>query len=437
MKDNKKEYKYNSNQNSEINGKITQNKHFEYRPKFATYLKSEGDKKRYHSDKRKFSFRNKRKNGFRKSRSKGVDPNKFIKKAIIKIEEKKYIPSLDFQNLQIHEQIKKNLIYRNYISPTPIQDQAIPLVMDERDVFGLANTGTGKTAAFLIPLIDKVAKNPKQKVLIIAPTRELAEQISQELVLFSKFMKIYYVLAIGGRNIRDQIVHIAKPHNFIIGTPGRIKDLYERGYLKFQDFQTIVLDEVDRMLDMGFIDDIKYIASKLPPQRQTLFFSATSTKEVEEVVHLFLKDYVKISVKTGDTIDNVDQDIVWLDSESEKTTALINFLENHYSEKIIVFVKTKMRVDTLEKELSARGFKISAIHGDRSQFFRRKALKNFKDGYTNILLATDVASRGLDIKDVTYVINYDAPENFDDYVHRIGRTGRAGKSGNALTFVVK
>lgn len=369
---------------------------------------------------------------------KGVDPQKFIKKAVIKIEETKFVPTIDFQKLNIVEQLKKNLVYRKYVAPTPIQDETIPLIMQGRDVFGLANTGTGKTAAFLLPLIDKVSRDPKQKVLILAPTRELAEQISQELYAFTKFMNIFSVLVVGGSSMYKQIVGLKRTYNFVIGTPGRIKDLHERGNLKFDQFQTIVLDEVDRMLDMGFVDDMKFVASKLPAERHTLFFSATSTREVEDVMHLFLKtDHVKVSVKTGDTTDNVDQDVVWLNAEDEKLPTLINFFEEHPGQKVIVFVRTKIRVDKLERELEGRGFRVSAIHGDKSQGLRRKSLKDFKLNTTQIFLATDVAARGLDIPSVAFVINYDAPDNFEDYVHRIGRTGRAGKTGNALTYVVR
>jgi superfamily II DNA/RNA helicase len=388
---------------------------------------------RYSSNKAGFN-RGRSKN--KRSRMKGIDPEKFIKKAVIKIEEQEYLPTIDFQNLDIVDQLKKNLLHRGYTNPTPIQDETIPLILQGRDVFGLANTGTGKTAAFLLPLIDKVVKDPSHKVLIIAPTRELAEQINQEFFLFTKFIKVFSVLTVGGSSIHRQLIALKRSYNFVIGTPGRMKDLYDRGSLKFEQFGTIVLDEVDRMLDMGFIDDMKFIASKLPENRHTLFFSATSTREVEEVMHLFLKNYVKVSVKTGDTTENVDQDVVWLNREEDKLLALINILENHPSEKVIVFLKTKIRVDRLEYELRGKGFRVSAIHGNKSQYNRRKALKQFKDGQTNILLATDVAARGLDIPNVAYVINFDVPENFDDYVHRIGRTGRAGKSGNALTFVV-
>lgn len=368
---------------------------------------------------------------------KGIDPNRFIKRAVINIEEQVYVPTINFQELEIDKQLKQNIAFRNYNTPTPIQDEAIPLILQGRDVFGLANTGTGKTAAFLIPLIDKCIKNPTQKVLIIAPTRELAEQIDHELYLFTKFIKVFSVLAVGGSNIYKQLSKLKRNFNFLIGTPGRIKDLYERKALNLSLFNILVLDEVDRMLDMGFIEDVRYIVSKTPTNRQTLFFSATTNKELEEVKNSFLNNFVKISVKTGDTVDSIDQDVIWVNSQSEKLITLINFLEKHPDKKLIVFVKTKKQVDILDQELSSKGFKVSAIHGDKSQYFRRKALKSFKDNETKIFVATDVASRGLDIPNVDYVINFDAPDNFEDYVHRIGRTGRAGKVGNAITFVVK
>ncbi|RMD76903.1 DEAD/DEAH box helicase [Candidatus Dojkabacteria bacterium] len=372
-----------------------------------------------------------------KTKLKGINPTKFIKKAS-PIEEENYKPTLDFQNLDIVDQLKKNLSFKGFFTPTPIQDQVIPLIMQGRDVFGISDTGTGKTAAFLIPLIDKVARSQDQKVLILTPTRELAEQIDHQFFVLSRFMRIFSVVIVGGLSIYGQISKLKKSHNFVIGTPGRLKDLFNRGKLDLQSFQTIVIDEVDKMLEFGFLEDMKFIVSKLSTQRQMLLFSATSNKEVEEVIRRFSENYIKVSVKTGDTTNCVDQDVIWIESETAKMPALINFLDQHKDRgKILIFANTKIKVNKLEKELTDNGFEVSSLHGDKSQYLRKKALDEFRKGIKKVMVATNVAARGLDIHDISFVLNYDAPENFDDYVHRIGRTGRAGRLGKAFTFLVK
>jgi ATP-dependent RNA helicase RhlE len=303
-------------------------------------------------------------------------------------------------------------------------------------VLGVANTGTGKTAAFLLPLIEQVLANPKTAtVLIIAPVRELAQQIEKELAGFTRGMRIGYAIAIGGNPIGPQIRKLERAPHFVIGTPGRITDLIERGALPMQHFSAVVLDEVDRMLDMGFIDDVRAILNKVPEKRQSLFFSATVSPEISKLIHTFMQDPVTITVKTHATSDNVDQDIVRVGYGMEKIDVLHDLLNKPELEKVLVFGETKRGVERLTKELVTRGFKADAIHGDRSQGQRSRSIEKFKSGNTDILVATDVAARGLDIKGVTHVINYELPQSHDDYAHRIGRTGRAGKKGIALTFV--
>jgi superfamily II DNA/RNA helicase len=313
-------------------------------------------------------------------------------------------------------------------------------VLKGLDVVGIANTGTGKTAAFLIPLIDKVLNNPKAQVLVVVPTRELAIQIEDELKGFTKNIrttagsKIFSVVCVGGASIGPQLAALRYRNQFVIGTPGRLKDLIERGKIRLSDYSTIVLDEADRMLDMGFIGDMRFVMSGMPKERHTLFFSATLSREIEALIHEFLREPVRISVKTGDTSKNVDQDVVRVGG-GQKLDILHDLLNQKEFNKVLVFGRTKHGVERLAKTLSERGFKADSIHGNKSHSQRQRALNAFKDNKVQILVATDVAARGLDIADVSHVINYDIPTTYEDYVHRIGRAGRAGKKGKALTFV--
>jgi ATP-dependent RNA helicase RhlE len=340
-----------------------------------------------------------------------------------------------FADFQIVDILKNNIARKQYVSPTPIQDQAIPEILAGKDVIGIANTGTGKTAAFLIPLINKAFNNPEEKILIVTPTRELALQIKEELHSFSNGMRIRTVLTIGGTSMYRQREELFRPFNFVIGTPGRLKDLIGERLLDLSKFHNVVLDEVDRMVDIGFIRDIEYLISLMPEERQSLFFSATVTNSVKGILNAFVKDPVTISVKTANTVQTVNQDVVRVANQAQKLDKLHDLLIQDGFHKVIVFGRTKRGVERLAKELNVRGFRATAIHGNKSQGQRQRALREFKNSQVQILLATDVASRGIDVDDVTHVINYDAPETYDDYVHRIGRTGRANKKGMAITFV--
>ena len=341
-----------------------------------------------------------------------------------------------FEDFQMDPRIKNNVKQKGYLTPTPIQDQTIPHGLAGKDVIGLANTGTGKTAAFLIPLLNKMLDNRSQKALIISPTRELALQINDELRDFGKGFNLNSILCIGGSNIMFQIRMLKHPHNFIIGTPGRILDLIDRRLLKLEQFQNVVLDEADRMVDMGFINDIRTILGKMPQQRQSFFFTATLDNKVEELIRQFTKEPVKISVKMRDTAANVDQDIVRVPQDnSAKLRILIEHLAKPGFDKVLVFGRTKHGVEKVAKALLTSGIKSDSIHGNKSQNYRQKALIRFKRGEVKVLVATDVAARGLDINGVSHVINFDIPATYDDYVHRIGRTGRADCKGIALTFV--
>ncbi|HVW82697.1 MAG TPA: DEAD/DEAH box helicase [Candidatus Paceibacterota bacterium] len=362
---------------------------------------------------------------------------RFVNRAVTTTEESSgpYIPEHAFSDFMVDERLKANVARKGYETPTPIQDKAIPHVLLGQDVVGLAETGTGKTAAFLIPLIDKVLKHPEERVLVMAPTRELAVQIEKELAGFARGLGFRGMVAVGGANINPQIAALKHKPSFVIGTPGRLKDLMERGALDLSAFQSVVLDEADRMLDMGFIDDMRFILGKMNPVRHTLFFSATMGKEIEHLVNDFLKEPVRISVKQRDTSKNVDQDVVRIPPGKDKFDVLVELLGDKEFNKVLIFVRTKHGAERLAKMLSRQRLFAESIHGNKTHNARLRALEAFKRGQVQALVATDVAARGLDIPAVSHVINYDLPSTYEDYVHRIGRTGRAEAKGKALTFV--
>ena len=332
-----------------------------------------------------------------------------------------------------------NIATANYITPSAIQDQTIPMVLEGRDVIGLANTGTGKTAAFLVPVLNALyEKRVQQSVLIMAPTRELAQQIDVEFRKFARGMKLFSAVCVGGMNINAQVRDIKRGPHIIIGTPGRLKDLFNRRVLNPNNMQTLVLDEADRMLDMGFVNDIREIAALLPAEgRQTLCFSATLSDGVKAIVHDFMNKPELVSVRVNETNDHIYQDVVAFNDNEHKKELLIEMLQQSEFEKVIIFGETKFGVQRLSDNLERIGISSRAIHGNKSQSQRMRALAAFKTNQSKVLVATDVAARGLDIPNVSHVINFDEPQTFDDYVHRIGRTGRAGKNGIALTFVNK
>ncbi len=370
--------------------------------------------------------------GFNKGQR--IDISRFINKAVITETAPHFVPEHAFADFKLEPRLKANIISKGYTTPTPIQDRIIPHVLRGSDVVGIANTGTGKTAAFVVPLINKVLLNDKESVIIMVPTRELATQIEGEIRAFAKGMKIFSVSCVGGSPIGRQISGLRYHNHFVIGTPGRLKDLIERKHLNLAKFNTVVLDEADRMLDMGFINDMKFMLSMMPKERHTLFFSATISREIQALVKDFLRDPVSISVKTKETPESVDQDIVRVGG-GNKLDMLHELLIQEGFDKVLIFGRTKHGVEKLSKALIERGFKAESIHGDKNQSRRFKALDLFKRDHVQILVATDVAARGLDISGVSHVINYDLPATYEDYVHRIGRTGRANKQGKALTFV--
>lgn len=374
--------------------------------------------------------------GGRGPKKQTIHPSKFINKIAVALEVVPYVPTHVFSDFALNMVLQDNITTIGYTAPSAIQDQAIPIALTGRDVIGLANTGTGKTAAFLLPILEKLnGDEQRDSVLIMAPTRELAQQIDEEFRRFARGLKLFSCVVVGGTNIDRQIRELRRHPHVVIGTPGRLKDLMNRRELNLTHVNTFVLDEADRMLDMGFINDIRFVANVLPKNRQTLCFSATMTPTISALVQDFMHDPATVSVRTGETSDHVEQDVIEAFDKVHKIELLEEMLKTDEFEKVLVFGETKYGVQRLADALTKSGIPSEAIHGNKSQSQRQRALKAFKDQRVKVLVATDVAARGLDIPDVSHVINFDQPNTYDDYVHRIGRTGRAGKSGKALTFV--
>ena len=365
-----------------------------------------------------------------------VPIHSFIQKASIQAPKNTVqLPTVRIESLTIDKRLKTNILSREYKILMPIQEKVIPAILEGKDVIGIANTGTGKTAAFLIPIIEKVIKNPSYRALIITPTRELALQIQEELRSFIKGIRLYSTFCIGQSSMHNQIYELRRNPHVVIGTPGRLKDLIERKVLNLGQFNMIVLDEVDRMLDMGFSRDVKHIISFLPIKRQSLFFSATVSAEINRIITTFVTNPITISVKTQETVSHIKQDVIRINGGKTKIEVLDELLRKEEYRKVLVFGRTKFGVERLGRDLYQKGFKVTSIHGNKSQIKRQQAIRMFKEDVVRVLVATDVAARGLDIDNITHVINYDIPATYEDYIHRIGRTGRAYKLGTALTFV--
>jgi len=371
-----------------------------------------------------------------KGRGQYIDPAKFVRVAK-HTEVEPYVPTHKFADFNVHELLKSNIAAKGYETPSPIQDQTIPYGLEGRDVIGIANTGTGKTAAFSLPVLNKLLTNQHSKALIVAPTRELAQQIEEEMRSIAKGSGLFGALLIGGTPMGPQLRDLKMKPKVIIGTPGRIKDHLERGSLVLSNFNMVVLDEVDRMLDMGFLPDMQFILDNVSQDRQSFFFSATMDRTVSMLIEKFSNEPVTVSVKTSDTSDNVHQNVIHYTSKEDKIEKLHDALIQDNVKKVIIFDETQRSVERLNAELASRGFATDAIHGGKSQGQRQRALKKFKETDIDILVATDVAARGIDVKDITHVINYAIPQTYEDYTHRVGRAGRAGNTGHALTFVNK
>lgn len=363
-----------------------------------------------------------------------IDPAKFVKVAHpVKADD--YVPKHKFADFLLNPRLQESILRKGFETPTPIQDQTIELGLAGKDVVGIANTGTGKTAAFLVPILNRLMTDRNAKALIVAPTRELAQQIEMERRTLSKGAGVYGALLIGGSGYGMQFSDLRKNPNIVVGTPGRIKDHIEQRSLDLSRFNMVVLDEVDRMLDMGFVNDVKLLLSKLAEQRQSFYFSATMDPRVSALIAGFSPDAVTVSVRQSDTSDNVHQDIVPYMGKENKLEALHTLLVEPVVSKAIIFESTQRGVERLERELKGRGFDVAAMHGGKTQGQRKRALDSFKDNKVSIMIATDVAARGIDVADISHVVNYGMPQTYDDYTHRIGRAGRAGRVGYALTFV--
>ena len=393
----------------------------------------------YHFNKRSASFsRHSRPSnnnrGNRGPRAQYIDPAKFVKTATL-IEAEEYVPKHSFTDFAISQGLKNNLTAKGYVIPSPIQDQTIPAALEGKDILGIASTGTGKTAAFAVPILQKLTVDKNSAALIIAPTRELAQQIEQECRELGKGSGLSGAVLIGGSSMGAQLRDLRHNPRIVIGTPGRIKDHIERRTLRLQHFDVVVLDEVDRMLDMGFINDVTTILSELSQPRQSMFFSATMDTKIRNLISRFTEDPFTVTLKATGGSENVHQNVVRYAGNIDRMEKLHNILLKDEVQKVIVFDETQRNVERLSDELLKRGFSAGAIHGGKTQGHRERALAKFKKSEVTILVATDVAARGIDVADITHVINFSIPKAYDDYVHRIGRAGRAGKIGHALTFI--
>ncbi|MEM9928334.1 MAG: DEAD/DEAH box helicase [Bacteroidota bacterium] len=348
-----------------------------------------------------------------------------------------YISKTKYQDWDLHPKLKINLRNAGWVRPTQIQEESFAHIVDLRDVMGIATTGTGKTGAFLIPIIDALLRDEPFQTLCLAPTRELALQIEQEFKILAKHTTFTSICLIGGRNINTDIQRLKKDYDLVVATPGRLKDLHGQGEIDLAEASVLILDEFDRMLDMGFQKDVVFLADQMGERDQTLLFSATLDKTQQKLIDHFLTDPVTVKVSSGEaSAEHINQTVRYVNPD-EKFTELITLMKEPELKRVLVFAETKYRVKKITKKLNQAGIPADEIHGNKSQNYRQKALAKFKAGKIKALCATDVAARGLDIDNITHVINFEAPTDYDVYIHRVGRTGRAGKTGEAITFVDK
>jgi ATP-dependent RNA helicase DeaD len=343
---------------------------------------------------------------------------------------------MNFRDFSFHPDVEKGVRIAGFKEPSPIQEMSIPIVAEGKDMIGQAHTGTGKTAAFGLPMIDKIAKGECERALVITPTRELATQVSDELYHLGRFAGIRTLTVYGGVGYGRQIALIHKGVQIVVATPGRLKDLYKKGKIDTFNPEIVVLDEADEMLDMGFLDDIKEIFEYIPQNRQTLLFSATMPEPIKELANsiLYKPEFISV-IGDEETTNNIIEQVYYVINENQRDEAIVNLLESEDVDKCIIFCRMKREVDRLSEHLEALGFSAKGLHGDVEQEDREAIIKGYRRGEIKIMVATDVAARGLDVKNVSHVFNYHIPFDPQSYVHRIGRTGRAGKSGKAITLV--
>jgi ATP-dependent RNA helicase RhlE len=368
----------------------------------------------------------------------GIPIEKFVQAAKDPVKVKKdEVETRPFLELDLHPKLSLNVLNKGYLQTTPIQDQAIEPILEGHDILGIAQTGTGKTAAFLIPLMQRwLLDEHAAPALVLVPTRELAQQVELEFRSINKGLKLFSNSFIGGSNIHLDFRKLQRYHHLIVGTPGRLLDLVKRRALNLEKFETLILDEFDRMLDMGFTEDVNLLADAMKNRKQTLLFSATVDPTIQKQVDALLKEPLTIKVSTGEkSADHIEQEVVKVPRGEDKFSVLEKLIYAQEMDKVLIFAETRFAVDRLTTQLLRAGFKADLIHGEKSQGQRQKALESFRAGRVQILVATDVAARGLDIDNVTHVINFETPRTYDSYIHRIGRTGRAGKTGKAYTFV--
>ncbi len=365
-----------------------------------------------------------------------LNPDLLIRKATLQAEEVYYSKRF-FDEMPLDIRLKENLKKKGFLKPTEIQDKTLEFLLEKRDLLGVAQTGTGKTGAFLIPIVERILKTEKKPfALIIVPTRELAIQIDKDFKSITKGLKLFSSCFIGGTNINRDIQELRRKSHVIIGTPRRILELIKHKELDLRETNSLVLDEFDKMLALGFLKEVEHITGAMHRRQHTMLFSATIDKKQLTSIQEILYNPITVKISKNDTTgEHIDQDIIKYTKEENKFDILCELLNTKEFNKVLLFEETKKGVDYLTKQLTKFNIKAESIHGDLTQSDRLNALKNFKDGDVQVLVATDVAARGIDVSNITHVINYQIPQNFDQYIHRIGRTGRAGKQGKAFTFV--
>ena len=353
------------------------------------------------------------------------------------VEETKYVADRTFADMPLDGLLKQNLKDKGYESPSQIQNETLEDLLNGNDLIGVASTGTGKTAAFLIPIVEQLMQDPQEMTaLVVVPTRELAQQVEQEFRSLTKGAHLFSSCFIGGTSVGADFKKARRRNHIIIGTPGRLKDMIDRKAMRFNRTPILVLDEFDRMLDMGFVNDIREIVSDMADRTQTMLFSATVEKGQEGIIGELMENPITVKVNTGTgTTDNVEQDIIEVPAGADKFEMLHDLISQEEVGKVLVFTETKRWADKVSTLLNKAGIRSDQIHGDKKQNYRMTALRKFKRGDIQVLVATDVAARGIDVQDVSHVVNYELPLTYDSYIHRIGRTGRAGKTGKAFTFV--
>jgi len=378
-----------------------------------------------------------KKRGGKKFKKSDLDPNMMVNKTIKLIGGKAEVQTRTFEELVLDPQLQLRIKHKGFEKTTEIQDKTFEIVSEGKNVIGIANTGTGKTGAFLIPIINNLLQNKnKNKTIVLVPTRELAQQVEQEFKSLSKGLKIFSSCFIGGTSINKDIDKLKRLNHVIIGTPGRINDMINRRALRLNDFTKVVLDEFDTMLDMGFINEVKKIIEQLHNRNQTILFSATENPKQQNIIDNLIQGYEKVRVSEGKAnTDNIYQEVIKTKDDIEKNQMLVDLLRKEEFKKVLIFSETKRQVSKLCRILKKFDINVDEIHGDKSQQYRSKAIQKFKSGNINVMVATDVASRGIDIDNISHVINYRVPSSKESYIHRIGRTGRAGKEGYAITFL--